>query len=283
MTYSLVVGSIAIVGSLFMLIASIGVVRMPDLFLRLQVTSKASVMGLTCILLAVALHFTSTVVTIRVGLIICFIVLTIPVATHMLARAGYTTDVPLSDETVVNELVGQYDPQTHVLAGEEPITWELDIPSGARAVGKSVAELGLPGNVLILAIHRHGEFVVPRGQTVIEAHDKLKLLATADELQAIQETLGADVLGMLPDRLEFPLRASTTVGLLQEFYAIQVDAPLDYTLAEVMTHELGKWNPQLGDTVKLGPLQFRVLRLSADGKIEMVGMSILNQETAPEA
>lgn len=185
-----VTGALAIVGSMFILIASIGIVRMPDLFLRQQVTSKASVMGLTCILLAVALHFGTTVVTLRISLILCFIVLTIPVATHMLARAGYTTNVPLSDETIVNELIGQYDPRTHVLAGEEPMNWDLDIPADSLAVGKRVAELSLPADVLILAIHRRGEVVVPRGQTIIQALDKLNVLARQDQLALVQESLG---------------------------------------------------------------------------------------------
>ncbi len=190
MIYSLLESSLAIIGSIFILIASIGIVRMPDLFMRLQVTSKASVLGLTCILLALAMHFSNPVVTIRVGVIICFIVLTIPVATHMLARAGYATNVQLAEETIVNELLGQYDPHTHVLSGEEPVTWEIAIPSDAAAVGRRVAELGLPGDVLILSIHRRGEVVVPRGQTTIEAHDKLHILARPNELDDISDILG---------------------------------------------------------------------------------------------
>jgi len=195
MTHSVVAGVVALVGSLFMLIASIGIVRMPDLYLRLQVTSKASVMGMSCILIAVATHFASTEVTIRAGLIICFIVLTIPVATHMLARAGYTTNVPFSDETIVNELVGQYDPKAHILAGQEPETWELEIRPGAAAIGKRVLELGLPGDVLILAIQRGGEVVVPRGQTTIEANDLLRVLAKPEQFDAIQEILNKGSVG----------------------------------------------------------------------------------------
>lgn len=188
--YDLAAGVLALSGSLFILIASIGIVRMPDLFLRLQVTSKASVMGLSCILLAVAFHFASTPVTMRIGLIICFIVLTIPVATHMLARAGYTTNVPLSDETVINELEGHYDPQAHVLSGDQPATWEFEIPSGATAIGKRVADLELPEDVLIMEIQRRGETVVPRGRTTIEPQDRLKLLAKPEQRDDIQRILG---------------------------------------------------------------------------------------------
>lgn len=187
MIYHIAEAVLAIVGSVFILIASIGVLRMPDLFLRLQVTSKASVLGLTCILLAVAMHFSNTVVTIRVVVIICFIVLTIPIATHMLARAGYTTNVHISEETVVNELEGQYDPRTHLLSGEEPTTWEIDIQPDAKVVGKRVAELGLPADVLIMSIDRQGEVIVPRGQVVIEAYDKLQLLARPEQRDAVRD------------------------------------------------------------------------------------------------
>ena len=180
---------LAILGSILILLASIGILRMPDLFLRLQVTSKASVLGFMCILLAVTIHFGEAVVTMRVVIIGCFIVLTIPVATHMLARAGYTTNVPLSEETVVNELVGQYDPQEHVLSGDEPALWELILPFDIAAVGKRVAELGLPRGVLIQSIHRGSEFIVPRGPTTLAAGDRLRLLASLNELETVRETL----------------------------------------------------------------------------------------------
>lgn len=178
-----------LVGSLFILIASIGILRMPDLFMRLQVTSKASVFGVTCILLVVALHFVDTVVTIRVGVIIAFLVLTIPVATHMLARAGYATGVALSEETVVNELAGHYDPATHTLSGDDPLMREIEIHPDSAVIGRRVADLGLPTEVLILLIQREGDVVVPRGDTVIERHDKLQVFTKPDKLEAARQIL----------------------------------------------------------------------------------------------
>ena len=106
MIASVVEGALIVVGCVFMLLASVGILRMPDLFTRLQVTSKASVLGMTCILLATATHFAEPAITTRAAVIIAFVVLTMPVATHLLARAGYATNVPLSPETVVNELAG---------------------------------------------------------------------------------------------------------------------------------------------------------------------------------
>ncbi len=193
MIADLAMSILAILGSVFILLASIGILRMPDLFLRLQVTSKASVLGVILILLAVAIHFGDTAVTIRVMTIGFFIVLTIPVATHMLARAGYATNVPLAEETVVNELVGQYDPKTHVLSGDEPMLWELVLPASASAVAKRVADLQLPKDVLIRSIHRGNNFIVPRGPTTLAAGDRLQLLASLNQMETLRETLGIPV------------------------------------------------------------------------------------------
>jgi len=188
---NVVEGALLMIGCLFMLLAALGILRMPDLFTRLQVTSKASVLGMTCILSAAALHFSDPAVTTRAVVIIAFVVLTMPVATHLLARAGYATNVPLSPETVVNELAGHYDPETHTLGGSEPRTRTFELRPGAAVVGKRIAELGLPPGVLIRAIHREGGTVVPRGQTILEAGDRLEALVEPARFSRAREIFEA--------------------------------------------------------------------------------------------
>ncbi len=178
-----------IIGSLFMLLAAVGIVRMPDLYTRLQVTSKASIMGSTCIMLAIAFHFAEPAVTIRVITIVIFFALTIPVATHMLARAGYATNVIISKETVVNELEGNYDPETHTLGGEDPAMHEFEIDARSPALGKRVATLGLPPDVLIMQIHRKNTNIIPRGNTAIEQGDVLEILVHPKMLPAVRAIL----------------------------------------------------------------------------------------------
>jgi multicomponent Na+:H+ antiporter subunit G len=180
-----------VAGCMFMLLASIGILRMPDLYTRLQVTSKASIMGTACILLAVAFHFAQPAVTIRVVTIIAFFGLTIPVATHMIARAGYATNVALSKETVTNELEGNYDPETHTLGGEDPSMQEFEIEPDSPAIGKRVATLGMPPDVLIVQIHRQHTTIVPRGNTAIEAGDVLEILVHPRTLGAVRAILEA--------------------------------------------------------------------------------------------
>jgi multicomponent Na+:H+ antiporter subunit G len=109
-------GLFLIVGAAFMLIAGLGVWRMPDLLTRMHATTKAGVLGAGLMLVAVGVYFGEVSVVVRVVAVIGFIMLTAPVAAHMIGRAGYFVGVPLWDGTLKDELKGRYDEETHVLA-----------------------------------------------------------------------------------------------------------------------------------------------------------------------
>ena len=55
--------TLAFIGAAFLLLAGIGVVRLPDLYCRASATTKAATLGLGCLLAAVALHFDDLRVT----------------------------------------------------------------------------------------------------------------------------------------------------------------------------------------------------------------------------
>lgn len=90
-------------GTLFALIAAIGVVRLPDIYMRLSAASKASTLGASLILIGVALFFDSTAVTGKIVAIIAFTLLTAPVAAHMLGRAAYFSGEPLWEKSVLDQ------------------------------------------------------------------------------------------------------------------------------------------------------------------------------------
>lgn len=93
-----------IVGTLFMLIAAVGVVRMPDLFLRMSAAAKAATFGIVCVLGGAALHFGDPVIALRTLAIALFLYLTTPIATHMIGRAASADPhVRLWEGTVVDE------------------------------------------------------------------------------------------------------------------------------------------------------------------------------------
>ncbi len=93
-----------LLGSAFMLLAGIGVLRLPDLFMRLQAGTKASTLGIACILLGAAVHFQDIAVTVRAVLVIGFFCMTAPVGAHMIARAAYAAGVPLWEGSITDEL-----------------------------------------------------------------------------------------------------------------------------------------------------------------------------------
>lgn len=90
-------------GSGFALLAALGVLRLPDVFTRMQASTKASTLGVGCLLLGTALHLGDFGSLIRAASIGAFILLTTPVAAHVIARASYLADVPLWKGTVLDE------------------------------------------------------------------------------------------------------------------------------------------------------------------------------------
>lgn len=88
-----------------MLVAAIGLLRMPDLLMRMHAATKAGTLGTGLLLLAVAVHFRETGVTIRAIATIVFLLFTAPVAAHVIGRAAYLSGrLQLWNRTLVDEL-----------------------------------------------------------------------------------------------------------------------------------------------------------------------------------
>lgn len=112
------IGAVVIfLGAFFCLLAAIGVVRMPDLLIRMHASTKAGTMGISLILLGVALSLDNAMVWVKVIFAIVFIFITGPIAAHMLARAAYFINIPLWENTQIDELREHYDQKTHELEG----------------------------------------------------------------------------------------------------------------------------------------------------------------------
>ena len=100
---SLVIFLLAL-GGLFSLLAAVGILVMPDVYTRMQAASKAVTFGATSIVLAAALHFQEAGVVARCLMVCVFLFVTVPVASHLIARAAYRTREPLAPETSVDDL-----------------------------------------------------------------------------------------------------------------------------------------------------------------------------------
>jgi len=81
-------GGLFIVGATLALLAGVGVLRMPEVFTRMQASTKASTLGLGCLLVGVALRNPELAFVVRAVSIAAFMLLTTAVAAHVIARAA---------------------------------------------------------------------------------------------------------------------------------------------------------------------------------------------------
>lgn len=95
--------ALILVGATFSLLAAVGVLRMPDFYSRLQTSTKASTLGVGCVVLGAALELEGTGITARALLVVAFLGLTSPVAAQMLGRAAHAERVPLAESTVTDQ------------------------------------------------------------------------------------------------------------------------------------------------------------------------------------
>jgi multicomponent Na+:H+ antiporter subunit G len=98
-----IAAALLVIGSLFVFLSGVGLIRFPDLFMRMQATTKAATLGVGSLLLALAVRYSELDITARSLLILAFIFLTAPVAAHAIARAAYVARVPLWEKTLVDE------------------------------------------------------------------------------------------------------------------------------------------------------------------------------------
>ena len=77
-------------GSFFILVGSLGLVKLSDFFKRLHAPTKASTLGVGCVLLtSVGYHaFTGTDPQPRELLITAFLFITAPISAHLMAKAA---------------------------------------------------------------------------------------------------------------------------------------------------------------------------------------------------
>ena len=108
-------GFLLLAGSLFMLIAALGIVRLPDLLTRMHASTKGASLGVMLLMAGVALHFLEEVVFARTIAITFFVLMTAPVAAHAIGRAGYFVGIELWKGTLKDELRPNYNPLSHRL------------------------------------------------------------------------------------------------------------------------------------------------------------------------
>lgn len=89
-----------LIGLLFQLLGALGLVRLPDVYNRLQAATKSITMGAVCIAIGVGVIDLSLMP--KALLVAAFLLLTNPISSHSIARAAYNIGVPLWKGSVVD-------------------------------------------------------------------------------------------------------------------------------------------------------------------------------------
>ena len=92
------IGSLFILaGAVFLFSAGLGLLRMPDVFTRIQAGTKASTLGNLLILVGLAFYHPDW--TLKVLLVAYLVLMTNPVSSHALTRAAYLIRTPMAPST----------------------------------------------------------------------------------------------------------------------------------------------------------------------------------------
>ncbi|KPJ69664.1 MAG: cation:proton antiporter [Planctomycetes bacterium DG_20] len=127
MTATTIIGGVVVgFGTIFLFLGGLGILRLPDVYNRLQAGTKCTTLGAVCTIVGVGIIEPGWLC--KAVVVALFILLTNPISAHALARASYKSAVPLCEGTVVDkyrefgecEEAGSTAETADATAGSEP-------------------------------------------------------------------------------------------------------------------------------------------------------------------
>lgn len=101
----LVACAFLVLGTTFISVSALGLLRMPDVYSRLHAVTKSSTLGMAGVLTASAVHFGSQGTNVWAEILtLAFVFLTTPVGGHMIGRSAYLCGVRMTQLSVVDQL-----------------------------------------------------------------------------------------------------------------------------------------------------------------------------------
>ena len=110
---NLIISALYLLGGFFCVIAATGILRMPDLFMRMHASTKAGTLGVGLIALAAGLQYGQTGFVLKVLGVVAFLIGTAPVAAHLLGRAAFRSQTTVWSETQSDDLSVFDAPEKH--------------------------------------------------------------------------------------------------------------------------------------------------------------------------
>lgn len=89
-------------GGVFCLIAGIGIVRLPDIYMRMHAATKAGTLGLALVCVAVMVEADHWQNVVEALFVFLFMIMTAPVGAHLIGRAAFRTRSPMAPGTRID-------------------------------------------------------------------------------------------------------------------------------------------------------------------------------------
>ena len=126
-----IIGNLLLItGSLFLFSAGLGVLRMPDTYNRIQTGTKATTLGTITVLIGLA--FLHPAWTLKLIILIFFVMLTNPVSSHALARASHSIGIHKTKTMVIDQL-GIAENKANKESTNESANESANMSTGAKA------------------------------------------------------------------------------------------------------------------------------------------------------
>lgn len=158
------------------------------------------------------------------------------------------------------------------------------VDSECRVAGKLIRELALPEEVVVALIVHNNKIKLPKGSSRIEAGDHVIVVlrphvrAMVDKIFSRPGSINAE--RDWPQAAEFPLRADMKVEDLENFYDISLDADKKISLEQWLKGQIAKEDLVLNRFVDRASLRLRILEMSPQGEIKLIGMSFLPSQSS---
>lgn len=143
------------------------------------------------------------------NLVICYLARTLFKVRRTIARVNNPRNAWLFDNKFhVDEKITQADVMAHLIQEEMSMgdmmtllklrrgrysLVEEKVPPGAKAIGKTLKDLGLPEQCVIAAIIRNGQITLPRGSTTLEEGDEVLAVTDNDGASQLAKLLATPV------------------------------------------------------------------------------------------
>ena len=95
---------VSLIGAIFLFLGALGVLRMPDIYNRMQAGTKATTLGSILFMMGLGIGYYNQICVCKIIILLLFIIFTNPISSHALARASHFIGIRLIKSSVVDAL-----------------------------------------------------------------------------------------------------------------------------------------------------------------------------------